>query len=228
MNKKVILSGLLICLGLAVFVSAKMTPNSPDGYNHNVEVYLEKGWNLVLVAPILGVHAGDTYADDTISSDSQVKRENIKAVYYYDRGRYKYIQIYPNSEEFQEYIRTSLPEDKAYMMFSSAWVYSDKEGLLKYSRVDVPKYTDVVLENGWNFLTVTPEMKGLKFDDIKGGCNIEKVCFYKKQNWDCGSGAEIGQHTVEDTDSNVGFGMVIKVTDDCGLGSRVPRVPALP
>ena len=187
MNKKLILPiSLILLVGLVGFAYATMTPSVPliEG-NYNIEISINKGWNLVPTTPILGIYQGDDYADDVISSDSTIKRDSLKAVYYYDRNRDKYLQVYPNAQEFVDYENSLAQEDEAYYRISSVWLYSDKEGVLKYSRVGVPKYNEVALEDGWNFLTIVPDMKGLRINDIKGSCDILKICDYARQNWDC-------------------------------------------
>jgi len=228
MKQKTILTiGILSLLSLAVFVSANMTPYSSDGYNHNVKVYLYKGWNLVLSTDL-----------DRISDTSQIKQSDILATYIYAPEEAKYLQLYPDKSEFNSYVSglSEFSEDAGRIMISPMWIYSNKEGYFEYSRVDVPKIYDVTLISGWNFVTVTPEMKGNSLSQIEGSCNIEKAYWWNSEsdeteqgtNWKDFplTGFEFGEET---GDSIFGTGIIIKVTNNCKLatgGSVTP--PTIP
>jgi len=207
MNKKIIMS-LMFILVLAGFVFANMTPYSSDGYNHNVKVYLNKGWNLVLYANLLR---------DYVVKESEIQKEDILVTYIYSPENKTYLQSYP-SYEFSNYLKNldEFNADYLRLAISPMWIYSNKEGYLEYSRVDVPKFYQVTLISDWNFITITPEMKHLRFNQIKGSCNIEKVCVFQKQEWEC-FGEELMSHSVEDQDYNIGTGMIVKVSEECRL-----------
>ena len=216
-----------------------MTPSSPDGYNHNIEVYVNEGWNLILATPIVGIYKGDDYADDAISSDSEIKRDNIKAVYYYISGQNKYVPMYPNAQDYRDYVASlTSADEKTYIMFSSVWVYSDKSGVLKYRRVDVPKYHQVSLKNGWNFLTITSEMKGKSINQLRGDCNFEKIYWWNGESDETIQGTNWKEFSLDFRFSDkgegsvlYGTGMVVKVSNNCKLGAsegNVPSVPNLP
>ena len=227
-NKIILLMSLMVLVGIVGFVSAKFITTSQDGYNHDVEVEVVKGWNLIIASPIIGVYEGDDYADSTITSDSEITRDNVKAVYIYLREKKKYTTMYPNAQEYMNYVR-DLPDDpsyKSYIMFSSVWVYSSKAGTLKYSRVNVPKYNQVALKNGWNFLTITPEMAGKSLNDIKGSCNIEKVYLWDAQNQQWGTIFNLlDDKNILQKEGNDGEGFIIKVSDYCVLGDASGGAP---
>lgn len=220
MNKKTILPIIFTIILVLPFVSTYMISTSLDNSNYDIEINVEKGWNLILASPILGTYQSETYYSyDTISLSSTIKKENIKAIYYYDKNKNKYIQMYPDAQEFADYKESLALEEETYVLFSSVWVYSDKAGTLEYSRVDVPTYDQVALEDGWNFLTKSPEMIGKTLEDIKGSCNIEKFYYWdsKNQEWDTNlNSAESGQ------------GIIIKVTEDCALGTSSEEIPVVP
>ena len=214
---------------LVTFVSAKMTPNSLDGYNHDIEVYVEKGWNLILM-PI----------EDNILSDSEVQMENLKGIFFYIPHYNDYFEIYPNDDGLTDFINPLSEDEQVFISITSAWVYSDKKGYLRYSRVDVPKYDEVKLSSGWNFFTLTPELKMKSLNEFKGDCEILKIAFWQAE-WSViseqsllGSShpdtpASWGDLILADSDSDTGKGVLIKVRDSCQFGSsHVMGPPPIP
>lgn len=214
MSKKIIgVIGLILVLGLAGLVFAKMTPYSQDGYNHNVEVYVFKGWNLVL-----------NFDFDDTTKNSEITKENIKASYYFDTDRKEYLQIYPEDSKYSDYISNVPIDMQSYLRISPIWIYSNKEGYLRYPRIDVPKYYEVALEDGWNFITVTPEMVGKSFNEINAeNCEIIKIAAWEEQEWDVLTNEQMDKNHFFEVGSFLepGRGFAIKVLDDCGLGYSV-------
>ena len=209
MNKLNIL--FLVCLAFCgVFVSAEMTAVSPDGYNHNVRVYVEKGWNLVLL-----VDVGD------ILDTSEIKQEDVLTSWIYSPEEKKYLQFYPNRSEFDFYYSRNKFSEYSKAMgrlgFGSMWIYSKKVGYLQYYRVDVPKIDNITLLQGWNFLTMTPEMSGRNLNDIKSGCNVEKAFSFKNQKW-----TALGSRTFDL--SSVGTGFIVRVSSDCTMDSDIQQI----
>ena len=208
---------LITLLSLAVFVSATLNIDSSGDLVN--EVYINKGWNIVM-----GITGED------ILSTSEITSENLKAVWYYSPTTSEYLEMHPNldSGKFRD---TGLDDD--YILTSAMWVYSDKEGTLKYNPND-----DILIENidldknrqlykGYNFVTVTSNMVGETLEEIKGNCIIEKAYW-----WDNG-----GQDWVFWDDEalryneNTGKGFIVRVSDDCKFMDKVggttqpPQIP---
>jgi len=242
MNRKLLITiAVLTLLGLAVVVSAKMTMTSSDTLSskadYNVEISIEKGWNLIVRAPLLGSYENDDTPDSVIDSDSEIKQGDIKAIYYYFRYENKYLQVYPNAQEVINYGRNAQekPGEAFYFAQSPVWVYSSKSGILKYSRHDFPKSGYPALSAGWNFLTITPEMKGVYFKDLKGDCNIQKIASYQGDSWRVISDSADANKNIDavivNDEQQVGLGIVIKVSNDCTMGiseGEIPSAPVLP
>jgi len=218
---------IFICLVLFGFlVSAEMTPNSPDGYNYDVRVFLNQGWNLVLAFDL-----------KDLSPSSDIKSEDIVVTWMYSSDDKRYWQFYPDKSEFDSsYSENKVSEfsDKASrIMFGSMWIYSKRAGYLAYNRVDVPKINEVTLLQGWNFMTTTSDMVGKNMGDIKGSCDIEKVFAYVSgnwRNWFDKTGEKNNLDVMFIPTENAGTGFIMKVSSDCVLGSLSSSVnpPSLP
>ena len=91
MNKiTFLILGLAVLVSLGIFVSARMTfINEDDGIAnlYSNEIILEQGWNLVNFG-------------GELKSDSEIKQEDIRAVFYYNPATNQYIRYYPESEEW--------------------------------------------------------------------------------------------------------------------------------
>ncbi len=106
----------------------------------------------------------------------------------------------------------------------SAWVYSTKKGTIVYEYT-VLKLENIELNAGWNFMTMTPEMIGKNFMDLKGTCNIEKAYGWEpvRKEWN----NLLDEQLPEDA---TGAGFIVKVTNSCklentGSSSDVPQLP---
>ncbi len=238
-NKSLVFVCFVVVLLVGIVYGA-MTPVSSDGYNYNVEVYLEQGWNIVLMP--------DFNIERNILPNSEVKIDNIKAVYVYFPSKKSYFQAYPSYSEIEKILPELSADEKLRVAFGSAWVYSDRSGTFRYHRVDVPKHNEVELSKGWNFITVTPEFKGKRVREINGDCDIVKYAFWQFQKWEVFDDKTIkelvarergktddieGVNGLEDvmfgdSDSDVGRGVVLKVEDKCKLGSARINPPEIP
>jgi len=198
---------LVLCVA---FVSAEMIANSPDGYNHNVKVYVEQGWNLVLLVDL-----------EDILETSEIKQEDILTTWVYSAEEKKYLQFYPNRSDIDFYYSKDRVSEYSDAMgrisLSSMWVYSKKAGYLEYYRVDVPKIDNITLLQGWNFLTITPEMVGKNLNELKSGCNVEKAFLFKNQKWNA-----LGSKTFDLASTGTGF--IVKVSSDCTMSSDVQEI----
>jgi len=228
MKMKIILPIVLIILiGLTGLVYA--VGDFGRGYEYGqISINLDKGWNLVSVWAIRDAFASNSFVK------KQIQEKDIKAIFFYDRYNKYYIQAFPNNEEskFQKFLESKgddLKEHGAYVN-SAMWVYSDKEQTISSWTTDAPYYIkNVGLNAGWNFLAITPELKGMSYNDFKGDCTIEKICDYQRNNWECVDANNLGTNKVADTDSDLWKGIIIKVSSDCSLGSNgITPPPELP
>ena len=221
---------LTVLLAGVVFVSASMVPTSPlvagsNKADYNVEIEMVKGWNLIVASPLYGNNA------NTITSDSEIKQENIKAIFYYFRHESRYLEIYPNSTDMDDYLHNiqGKIDEVFYFVQTPIWIYSNKDGILKYTRNEFPTIDLPALTQGWNFVTISPAMEGKTLSDIKGNCNVTGAYNFGKVNTaDSASSWIPVQDNVFSSDV-LGQGMVIKVSNDCALGSSLPVVnPPIP
>lgn len=229
--KNVLLISIVLCtLLIPSLATAYMVPNSPDGYNFDVDLFIGSGWNVVLM-PDLDMR------ESNFEQDSDIKKEDIKVIFVYLPQTNKYYEAYPNNDELMTALESLSDEDKFFLNGVSAWVYSEKSGHLKYSRIDVPKFDEIELLPGWNFLTLLPGMVGKTIDQFSGDCSIEKLAFWDglPKGWEIASpeilGSEWGDQIIisEGYEANVGFGFLAKVTDSCHLGSSsVINPPPIP
>lgn len=224
------------------FVSANSYSGSDGRYKGNMG--LTKGWNLV---PTIGFD---------LRGEQHIKRLGIVAIYQFDNEKKYYIPYYPEYDFSKHLIfslrydkvlqsfasRYNDPKNvftsglqdrdlgRIGAIFDSAmWVYSDKDQAVDIDphsdSIFIP-YNSVRLTNGWNFLTITPDMveknEGKTVIDLKGSCNIEKAYVYagdKHGKWKDASSLELESRLVW-------FGIVIKVSDDeCYLGEGYLGLP---
>ncbi len=207
--KKRIIFGLLVLISLGVFVNASMTilEEYTTGNKYTVEIHVKKGWNL-----IAGV-----YHANTLDENSEIKRDDIKAIWYYSPLKKEYLNIHPNlnDEEFEEDISYFGSDDA--IMTSAMWVYSEKSGSLKYSTIRYDKLDERKLVKGWNFVTITPDMDRYEFQELTENCNVlsSYVWWSERQSWE----SIYPETEFEDSEVSIwGKGMIVKVSDDCTLG----------
>ena len=228
MNKKMITPiALITIIGLAIFVSATFT----EGDNIDGSVSLNQGWNLVSI-----------YTIKWDNDNSNFENKDIQAAFFYDKYNSRYIQIYPNREEqkFNEFATImGDPEEggdiKKYGAFvnSAMWIYSDKSQRLNFRTLDGPVYMrNAQMSIGWNFLTITPEMTGQTLNEMKGDCDWDRIYAW---------GREAGENqwmdllnnpnfvdTEQFTESMLWKNLVIKVSNDCTMGTSGTSPPTIP
>ena len=214
MNKKIIMPiALLALLSLAVFVSASMVVVQESGKvrAYEVEIQVSEGWNII--------SSGLTFAKGlpTLSEDSEIKEENIKAVYVYSNKINEYISNYPEYDNRLYSATDYFHGDEQDIIGQANLIYVDKSGSLKYQTKGIKNIGYRNLFSGWNFLSITPDITGGKsLDDLKGNCQIEASYSFDitAQKW---TGVSLDHQTFEDYD--LGRGIIIKVIDDCTLQS---------
>ena len=210
MDKKIIgVMSLIAILSLSIFVSANMfvSEEYTSGNKYNVEIQLVEGWNIL---------AG-LYNINAISERSQIKKEDISVIWYYSPLKKEYFQMYPeeaSEEDLNEDI--SFYEGDDPILTSAMWVYSKKAGSLSYSTIRYDKLNKRKLASGWNFVSITPDMK----DGFVGLCKIEKSYFWDNYNKEWFDFPYSNPNEFSwDGDTVFGYGLIIKVSSDCTLGS---------
>jgi len=206
--------GLIMLIGLVVFVSASMT--KMDTGQYMVEMPIEKGWNIL---PCFFPQ----YEDLEIS---EIKKEDIKVVWIYPPQIKEYVQVFPknNLDNVPENVGRFL-DDEQMLSVTSCWVYSSKIGTIRYSTPEnVPNLNDRKLFSGWNFIVITPNMINpgdvlpkdvIKIEDFSSDCNILKSYIWDSEHQGWQDISNQGQFYSR----SEGMGWVIKVSDDCTLGS---------
>lgn len=225
MNLKIILPIVLVLIvGTAIFVSASMivTNEGDNKKAYNVEIPVIKGWNLVA--------SGFTFASDLryLDETGDIKYDNIKAVYVYSNKIIEYISNYPEYDQRLYSANDYFNGDEQDIIGQANWIYVDKSGTLKYQTKAIKTIDSTNLFAGWNFVSITPEMIDKSLDNIKGSCDIEKAYFwnYVDKKWE-------EFPLVEDFEESeaLGYGLIIKVTNNCKLGlgsSGAGGIPQLP
>jgi len=214
MKQKIFLTiAILSLLSLAVFVSAWTT-------EYGVPIY--KGWNLVY-----------SFMNPDQLEGQGFEAKNIKAVYGFLPDTQEYVRFYPNPD-----MNKINQMDGDQLRNTAFWVYSDSEtgkefngiyNAIEYWLYENPiPYNERQIYKGWNFVGITSNMIGKNLNELKGNCNIEKsyAWWAKRQNWDL-----IDMNDAPFSQNVIGQGIVLKVTENCKLGTSsgtIPTVPNLP
>jgi len=209
MNKKIIaVIGLVVLLSLTVFVLAA---------NRVAEVgpiAIEKGWNL-----IYGFANPEQLEGQTLESS------HIKAIYAFIPTTQEYARVFPDPE----ISKLGLIDDDE-LLNTAFWVYSDKQAQPEYWLETEPTpLNERPIYKGWNFVGITPDVIDMLLDKKFGSCDIEKGYFWDMFNkkWIKFPFSNPQQFTW-DGDNIDGYGLVIKVSSDCTLGSSTTNPPGLP
>lgn len=234
MNGKIVFSVVLVLVMSLVSVSAVL--NTMIGGNDKpyiVEVNVVEGWNIL---------AG-TLPDEGILEGSEIKASDIKAVWYYAPSLGKYLQVHPDADDLFGQV------DDDVVLTSAMWFYSSKSGTMFYSTLEDYQSLDMrKLEKGWNFVTITPDMvvdvnlatpeeeSKHTLNSMKGSCDWTEIYAYAKEAGEMRWLDLLNNPNFVDKEaldySMVGTGLVIKVSNDCNLGSAgsgsVGNIPPLP
>ncbi|MBU0957729.1 MAG: hypothetical protein KKF56_02865 [Nanoarchaeota archaeon] len=181
-----------------------------------MNISLDKGWNLIY-------GFGNP---SQLSGGDEIGEENIKAIYGFNPIIQEYIRMYPNPEND----KIDVIGDE-YLEKTAMWVYSDVSVSTEYRAQEPLPLSELKLYAGWNFVAITPEMKGKTFNELKGNCDFTKVYHFESlvQEW---SPNLVNDNSMDEelTDDSVGLGILIKVTSDCKLGTSGNSVgpPGLP
>lgn len=212
MKKIIIPIVLIVLISLTIFVAAQVI----DEDRITVSIELEEGWNLASNG-MFAVYPLDT---------SDIKINNIVAIFYYNPKLKQYRQLHPNREA-----GTNELYDISENYVPAAWIYSKRKGTLTFETDDIVKVSERKLKAGWNFLSITPTFMGNSLNDLKGTCDIQRayVWWNEKQEWKNVSDGLNEEFYEGAASGRLGEGIVVKVSENCRLGSTVaPIPPSLP
>ncbi len=218
MNKKIFaVFGLVLFLGV-VFVadlSTSLENSWQDG--DMIELYLYEGWNLV------GMYFVNEFGQEI--SDS------LDYVYFMDNQEGEYVQIAPINEA--ENSNLDFSDDNNPLFNTGVWIYVSED--INASRPiygqNVVSLEGFQLYEGWNVLSIVPEMIGKTVNDFKGDCNFLSLYFWgsMEQKW------LLVDELIDQSDFSdqaLAEGFIIKVEDDCNFGyganGGVPSPPPIP
>lgn len=216
MKKYILPISIILLVGLAVFVSAYQLSGEED--NIVFEKSVEEGWNLL---------GGGVFSINP-TSDSDIQKEDVLAVFFYDNVNKKYIRMHPNGNEAEFQAFASLVEDPAGELGSAAaWVYVKRNGMIKYTTDDFRKVDGRQLRQGWNFVTIDNSFGGYSVSQIKGTCEITKYARWGYNPTTSNDGNEwIVLNSIDEINkiqysqggSYIGEGNLFYVSNDCNLG----------
>lgn len=212
---------LIFLFGLMVVIPA----TSYDSNKHEISIDIHKGWNLI------PAYAEELQKD---KANLEIKFSDFKYGYIYDIEKKAYVFVLKDGDWTQRDF--GLGE---WVLTASMWVYSEKQGsyILRYgdsgfnnNLFELNKYN---LKKGWNFIFATPEMIGYSMNEIKGTCNYNKIYTYGYEAGNVDWMDLLNNPNFMDeklTSNSVGYGLVIKVSSDCQLGTSSSSVspPSLP
>lgn len=211
---------ILLIIILCLTINSVCAEYFPD--TNKIVIPISKGWNLMPPYVQLA-HVNST-----------VKLNDFKWGYLFDRSTQEYVLCYRNGRFVWGRFG---PEDvierfDLYIIQSSMWGYSTKEGQITYDWVPV-REAEVIdeyfgldkyaLNKGWNLIFLTPEFVGKSFNSINGTCSIERAYFWlpEENNWSPRIDLSFTASNID-----VGKSMVLKVTDNCNMTEIKP--PQLP
>ena len=205
MNKmmKKLMFFMVISLSLnLVFAYTEQIQGDEDKIVYTASVF--QGWNIL---------NGGLYALNHLTSESDIKSDDIVAVYYYSPSQKQFIRIHPDLEnaKFQNE-ENFYGSDKSLLFSSAVWAYIKRDGMIQYETDDSHSMTKRSLTSGWNFLSVTWGALGKSLNEMKGDCQIYNAYYYfkeyKKLDLDVKLSNDMASH-----------GLLIRVINDCHFGS---------
>jgi hypothetical protein len=184
-----------------------------DNFNINYSVKVHEGWNLL-----------QGFASTDFITNGDISTQDISAIFVYLPEQNKYARVYPNPE---------LKIDDEKLLNSAFWVYSKKDGILGYHVEEEWAFVNGrILMKGWNFIGITPDMKGKSVNDIKGNCIYEKVAYYEASQQAWSPVFKVGSPDLDEKVdlTALGLGFLIKVPNACTLstGTSVANPPQIP
>ena len=177
----------------------KITPPQPPG--EIIRIHLNRGWNLITLP----------------GKGGELNKGNCERMYGFVYMNNRYYTI----KEAEEKLGSDALRE--YMRLHSFWIYTFKRCYLEFKLVEYTSYTELKLNNGWNFIPITEDMVGKSLSDIKGNCSFRKVYIWnaEKQIWDMLSESYVFKR------NDLPNGFVVYAEEDCGFGS-IMMPPPLP
>jgi len=189
---------------LSIFVSA-ILPNTYNPSDNSVTFNFEKaGWYLL--------PAGAAQSCD----------ESVKAIWIWLPTLRKYVGTTsgPGSSEDGALINNEIKLGYLQEGFSGYWLYLSNPCTFKYNFPQSQNGDTLKLARRWNFLAVSPSYDGKSLNDLEGSCNIEKAYLWDTQNQKWGTISNLlDDKNVLRNEGGIGGGFIVKVSDDCKLGS---------
>ncbi len=212
--KKTVLFFLLLALSFsALAIINGMTPGAKSGDKtfYEVGVKVEKGWNLLVgvgtlmdQASALGIKGGD------------IQREDIKSMWAFVPTTQSYARVHPNPETEK---LTVIDDDE--LLATSFWLYSEKEGYLRFQSESILEMGKRQLYSGWNFVAITPEVRGRSFQEIFAECEAQKSYVYNNRVY-AGHNSPSWEKVYPEskfTSDIEGVGMIVRVSGNCKMVS---------
>lgn len=183
--------------------------------NNAIRMY--QGWNLVPVGiPVSGQCTINDYSAMYLYSPLENKYHGGQTT----NGNFNDPSL---GQIYSQYRDTYLtPGDSG----TSAWFYFNNECDLTITGGINPQKLDMKLFTGWNFITISGLMNGLKPSEIFQNCNVEKIYGWDAQNQQWKKGSLENPTTVKISD--IGTSAIVKVSSECTLSNGTANPPQLP
>ncbi len=185
------------------FVQIPEPPPFPE--EETIRIELRRGWNLISL-PGKGIG----FSQGTCSAI----QKPLAYIYLQDRKRYATLE---------EAVRIMGPERLLeYLSTHSFWIYSYEDCDIGFKVTSYSTYSGLPISGGWNLIGTTKDMIGETLSNIKGTCKFERI-----HTWDSDS-QEWVKKTENDLIEAMGYGIVVKASSSCRLGTNIIQPPALP
>jgi len=210
----VLIVGITMVLGLVSAYSEDINGDE-DKIVYTASAF--QGWNIL---------NGGLYTLSQITSQSDIKKEDIVAIFYYSPSKKQFIRIHPSLEDkkFQDE-EDYYGSDRSPIYSSSVRVYIKRDGMIQYETDDMIPTSQRNLKIGWNFISVTQGALGNSLNDLKGNCDIQKAYYYFREYKEL----DLNMKLPNDMASH---GLLIKVGNDCSFvddssdgGISPPKLP---
>lgn len=169
-------------------------------------VSMSRGWNLV--SKFLFDRVSDVRSDCTSSS--------VRAAHYYEPVGRRYVALGKDAPRLSGsryasggalgsvWVKMAGSCNVAFSLPAGGWLSGDSR-----------------LARGWNLVGVVPDFAGLSLNDVAGSCDVRSAFF-----WDASS--KRWERAELFSAGDVGRGLVLRVADECVLGSGGDSPPELP
>jgi len=212
----------IIFISLSIFVIAVDVPSLPgdipvENIDTNVDIQFKEGWNLI------GMYTLDDYLSELVENKS------IEYVFLFDNLNKDYIQLAPERESGKLGSILGPGTKPGYYLNAGAWVYVEEGYNFTPQSIDDPVSIDVLqMGKGWNIFSITLDMIGKSLNDIKGECDITPAYLWDSENQEWVSMIDLMDDRNIFSNFGIGYGLILKVNEDCTLSTASTRPPAMP